>query len=207
MTLLDQAAKQRIEQKIAELEQRSAAELVVVTVGRSDDYAQVRWAGALAAALLGAACAHVALPSLLPLWLLWLELACAALAYLLLGWRPLLALAVPRGLAARNVERRAQAAFLAHNVFATRDRTGVLILLSELERQVVILGDQGIHARVQVSGWQAHVATIVAAIRRGRAADGVCEVLDALAAALARDVPIREGDTNELPNTVSHSES
>ena len=97
---------------------------------------------------------------------------------------------------------RPMSMILAHGVYATRDRTGVLIFLSALEHRVVILGDRGIHQRVQDPGWSELVALLVAAIKQGKSADGVCEVITRLGELLARDAPIREDDTNELANEV-----
>ena len=48
-----------------------------------------------------------------------------------------------------QVRRRALQAFVEHEVFATRERTGVLLILSLFERRVVVLGDAGINAKVQ----------------------------------------------------------
>jgi putative membrane protein len=104
------------------------------------------------------------------------------------------------------VERRAREEFFERALFATRGRTGVLILLSELERQVAILGDQGIHERVQTVGWQAHVDHIIAQIRAGRTAAGVCEVIAKLGSSLEGAVPRQSDDRNELPNTVREEE-
>jgi putative membrane protein len=202
MALLTQAERERIAATIAEVEQRTAAELVVVTVEHSDEYNEVRFAYALAAALLGGALGHWGWPQLSVVALLRWQCGAALAAYLLVGLTPLLRLLTPKGLKRGRVERRARLAFLDHAVFATRDRNGVLIMVSELERHVVILGDEGIHARVQIEGWRAHVAHVVAAIRSGRAGEGLCEVVRALGEVLTANFPVRPDDTNELPNDV-----
>ena len=46
------------------------------------------------------------------------------------------------------------------------------------------------------------VATIVRAIRSGKAAEGVCQVIGALSEKLAELAPVRADDTNELPDRV-----
>jgi putative membrane protein len=205
MSLLNEAVRKRIEATIADIEQRTAAELVVVSVERSDGYLEVRLGYAFAAALLCGATAHMLWPLLSVLEILWAEVGVAVAVFALTAWGRLLRIITPRHRAQHCVERRALLAFVERAVFATRDRSGVLILLSELERRVVILGDSGIHARVQTTGWQAYVQEIVAAIRGGRAGDGVCDVLNKLAETLARDFPPRPDDQNELPNQVTES--
>jgi putative membrane protein len=152
-------------------------------------------------ALAAAALAHLVWLELPVAWLLWLELGVAAALYPLLSWSWLLRRLVPAARAARAAEQRAELEMVEHGVLSTRDRTSVLILLCELEHRVVILGDQGIHAHLQ-AGWQSHVATIVACIRRGQAADGVCEVVTALGAVLAEHLPPHADSPNELDNAV-----
>ncbi len=202
MALFDAAARARIEATIAETERGTAGEIVVLAVPASDDYHDLRLLYAGALALAAAAVAHLLSPALGVSTLLWLQIAVAVLAFFALGLRPLLRAIVPGPRALHAVERRAHEEFLIREIFATRDRTGVLLLLSELEQKVVILGDAGIHARVQSAGWQQHVSHIVSAIRAGRPADGVCEVIEALGATFAVALPPRPDDRNELPNTV-----
>lgn len=202
MALLTDQEKDRIEASVAAAETRTAAEIVVACVARSEHYAAVRLLFAVLMALSVSAALAVAAPGLLSGELLALQLGAGAAAYWLSGLAPLLRRLVPSTFARAAVERAAQLAFVRHSVFATRERTGVLILLSELEHRVAILGDEGIHARVKSPGWEAHVSTIVAAIRAGKAGEGVCQVVDALAGVLAEGAPIRSDDTNELHNRV-----
>jgi len=202
MKTLSEAGRARVEATIAEIEQRTAAELVVATVEQSASYTEFKLAYALSMALASGAIAHLIWPELGVGYVLWLQLAAALATLLLCSIPPLLMRIVPRAFLTASAEQRAQLAFVQHALFATRDRTGVLILISELEHRVVILGDEGIHARVQMSGWQAHVGHIVQAIRQGRAEDGICETLRAIGEVLTAEFPPRPDDVNELANAV-----
>ena len=202
MKSLSDAGRAKVEATIAEIEQRTAAELVVATVEQSGSYGEVKLGYALAAALGGAAVLHLVAPELPVAWLLWLQLGAACVTWFVCSWPWLLGRIVPRGYLTQSVEQRAQLAFLQHALFETRDRTGVLILISELEHRVVILGDAGIHAKVQTSGWQSHVGHIVEAIRKGRADEGICETLRAIGEVLIAEFPPRSDDVNELDNAV-----
>lgn len=202
MTGLSQADRAQIEATIAEIEQHSAAELVVVAIQRSGHYGEVKLAYALLISLAAGAVGHLLFPERAVPWLLWLQLAAALTTFGAISVPWLLRLVVPKALLAHAVDQRARLAFLEHGVFATRDRTGVLIMLSELERRVVILGDAGIHAKMQTAGWQTHVDHIVAAIHAGRIASGVCETLRAIGAVLMAEFPPRPDDVDELPNAV-----
>ncbi len=202
MKLFDAEARQQIEAVVAEVEQRTAAEIAVVVVPASDSYHDLRLLYAAACALASATVVHVLWPRLAFSVLLWLELLVACSLYWALSWKVLLRWVLPPLRARHSVERHAREAFLLHEVFATRGRTGVLLLISELERCAVILGDTAIHARVQEHGWQAQMNQLIAAIRGGRAAAGTCDLIRAVGAVLAEDLPVTADDQNELSNTV-----
>jgi putative membrane protein len=202
MALLAKDALTRIEQTVAEIEQRTAAELVVVSVGQSASYAEIKLGYALALALLAGALGHVAWPEAHVVTLLWLQLGAAVLALLALSVPALLRRCVSAAVLQHSVDQRARLAFAEYAVFDTRDRSGVLIMISELEHRVVILGDSGIHARIQAAGWKTHVERIVAAIRAGRAEQGICETLRAIGEVLTVEFPVRPDDVNELSDAV-----
>jgi putative membrane protein len=206
VTVLDKAAEQRIEEAIAEVERTTASEIVVVTVPASDSYHDVRLLYAAACAPAVAALCHAAWPELHVPWLLWLQLPVAIVVMLASAAPGLVRLLVPASRMSAAAERRAHEEFLRQSIFATRERTGLLILLSELERRVVILGDKGIHAHVQDAGWNEHVKQIVRAIHDGDPARGVCDVIRAMGGILAEKLPVRPDDRNELPDAVRRPE-
>lgn len=202
MALFTEADRKRIEAKIAEVESRTAGEIVVAAVGQSDGYQGRRALHTAGFGILGAALTHHLFLELSADLVLLAELGLFAGLWFVVGLPGLLRRLVPREERREAVEQRAARMFTERGVFDTRDHSGVLIMLSELEHQVVMLGDRGIHARVSTEGWQKHVRHITAAIGAGKAADGVCEVLDALGEVLAEAFPPRPDDTDELPNQV-----
>lgn len=202
MALLDQAARERITAAIADVERGTAGEIVVAEARQSDDYSDIGLAYGAALALVGAAIAHLFWPSLSVSSMLWLQTAVLSACVLGLRAGPVLRALAPERRLRESVERCAREAFLEHELFATRERTGVLILISELEHRVVILGDVGIDRHVHAAGWAVHVERMTAAIRQGRAADGICEVTQAIGAVLAEHLPARPDDTDELANQV-----
>jgi putative membrane protein len=202
MSLFNKDEADRVAAAITEVEQGTAGEIVVAEDVRSDDYAEVRLAWAFGLGLSVAGGAHLLWPWFEAGWLLLLELGVFLLVWLLSALPVVLRVLVPGGRARDAVDRAARLAFSEHAVYRTRDRTGVLIFLSALEHRVVILGDEGIHARVQNPGWEAMVAELVQAIRSGNAGAGVCSVVRKLGTRLSEDAPIRADDENELPNHV-----
>ena len=114
---------------------------------------------------------------------------------------------VPEPVAAATVHARALQLFVERGIHETRDRSGVLILVSELERRVEILADRGIHERVEAGEWQRDVDELVSSIRGGHAADGVVAVVERIGGLLAQSFPPRADDENELPDEVLRIDS
>jgi len=109
---------------------------------------------------------------------------------------------VPR----RTRRERAQAAalrqFLAHGLQKTEGRTGVLIFAAEAERYVEIIADGGINAKVTQEVWDTAVASLIAAIKDGRAGDGFVAAIEQCGAVVAQHFPVAPGSVNpdELPD-------
>ena len=86
----------------------------------------------------------------------------------------------------------------------TRDRNGVLLLVLPWRRQLVVLGDQGIDARVPPDFWQQVVAEARHHLRAGRFTEGLCGAVAAVGAVLAEHFPASGAVPagNELPNHI-----
>ena len=194
--------KQRIEKAIAEVEAHSATEIVVGSVISAEDYSGLRSVVGAVAGLLCAFILSIFAPAIPIHWLLLAQLPPAVLFWWLAARGPVVRLFMPNNERRQNVERRALLMFSEHGISNTRDRSGLLILLAERERQAVILGVTGIHERVGNEGWQEHLTAIIGGIKNRRAGDAVTEVIESLGVVLKRDFPRREGDTNEPKNRV-----
>jgi putative membrane protein len=202
MALLTKAETHAIEQEIQRIEGRSATELVVAVVARSDDYVAPRALMAAVWAVAAALFAYYELPQVSPYWIISLQVPLGLAWFFLFGISPIERLFVSKAAAERAVEEHAFAVFAGRGLHHTRERTGLLIFLSELEHQVVILGDTGLHAVVGDAGWREHVDRIVNAIYAGRAGQGILETLAVLEPLLAERAPRSADDTNELENRV-----
>lgn len=202
MALLTEDEKRRVAQAVKRAEESTAGELVVVLTARSSAYAT--WRMGLAASVSVALMleAYYVLPSW-PAWVFFIaQVPVAMLVYWLVGSGTLLRRVVPRSALTGAVEQRALAAFLEAGVTETRDRSGVLIFLSEAERRAVILADRGIHERVATGEWQKDVDDLVAAIRAGRPSEGLLAAVQHIGSILAESFPPRPDDENELPDAV-----
>jgi putative membrane protein len=202
MPLLNDADCKRIEAAVARVEERSATEFVVAVVPKSANHSRYRALGAAAWSVAVAMAYFPLIPWGAEKWALALQLPIGLIAWFVLGIPAVHRRLIPRHDAESAVRATALRIFAERKIYETRDRTGMLLLISALERRVVILGDRGIHDRVGDDGWRAQVDLLVRRLREGRAADGIVEVLEQLETTLAANVPVRPGDRNELPDSV-----
>jgi len=202
MALLSASEKQRVSEAVARAETRTAGEIVVVVAARSDDYARRR---ALYALLLTIAVLSEAFVRLhaWPPWLLFvLEIPVALGAYALFGWGPVLRRVVPKAEQRAAVDSRIKQAFVEFGLTETRDRSGVLIFVSELEHRVRLLADRGVNERVEAGAWQRDLDALIAAIAQGRPGDGLVTAVTHIGELLAEHFPRNAGDANELGDHV-----
>ena len=96
--------------------------------------------------------------------------------------------------------QRAIEAFSRLNVWDTEENTGVLIYLQLADRDIEIVADRGIHARVGPAQWEAICHRMEDAFRSGRFEAGVLEGIREITALLARYFPARGVNPDELPD-------
>ena len=77
-----------------------------------------------------------------------------------------------------RVEGRAAEAFLEEQVFATRDRTGVLIFVALFEHRVLVLADEGIDERVADDAWDEISGELALGLRRGTPAPALIHAVE-----------------------------
>lgn len=198
MAIFGTEEKARIQAAVTAAEARTEGELVVVVARRSDDYAARRGLFALAFMTLVAYALHHLFHDFAGDWLVGAMGFLALAGFALSAAPPLLRLLIPRAVRAERVDARAKQLFVEEGVMETRERSGVLIYLSEAEHQVEILADAGVFGRVEEGVWEGEVERIVAAVREGRAADGLVESIERLGGLLEEAFPRTEPRENQL---------
>lgn len=202
MSLVSSEGCARIEAAIQRAEAQTSTEFVVAIIPRSGDYLLGPVLAAAAWALGAAFVIGWFMPALPTFDVVALEVPIALSTFFLFRVPAIHRRLIPKALADEHVKRRAFALFSERGLYRTRDASGMLILVSELEHRVVLLGDRGIHENVGDAGWQAHVDHIVAAIARGDTAQGIIDVVEQLSVVHAEHLAVRPDDHDELPNTV-----
>ena len=110
--------------------------------------------------------------------------------------RPLL----PAFLRRTALEKKSREIFIREKVFSTRERTGLLIVVSLLERAVYILADQGLLAKVPESEWATLAQKLAADFDHHDPGASFFEALQALTDRLKKDFPPRADNPDELSN-------
>lgn len=101
----------------------------------------------------------------------------------------------------RSARERALDVFAQLHVWDTAHNNGVLIYLLLADRNVEILADRGVHARVGTQPWEHICRGMEQAFREGRFAQGVIDGIEAVSEHLSRHYPPSSGrPNNELPD-------
>jgi putative membrane protein len=219
MLKLSEADSEKVSAAITAAEANSNGEIVAVATPISDAYHDValHWALIpLFAVLAWAAWSPTALiwwynllfggwqPDPTMSQLLTLLMFFAALkftiALLVFKWMPLRLALTPAATKHRRVRRRAVTIFKAAAENRTAGRTGVLIYLSMAERRAEIVADEAILKVTDDHTWGEAMTALIAEVKAGRPADGICAAIERVGVVLAEHFPRSADDTNEIPD-------
>jgi putative membrane protein len=198
--------REAIREATAEAERLTSGELVVYVAEKCDPHPEVGWKAALIGGALGALCAGAAIwrfggwgaPDYL--WLLigvqvgvvagWIASRFDAVARQMVGDEAL----------SSRVDGRAAEAFIEERVYATAERTGILIFVALFEHRVLVLADEGISSRVEDSAWDSISTSLAQGLRNGTPAPALIEAVRGCAALLNREGVTEPDPTNQLSN-------
>ena len=105
--------------------------------------------------------------------------------------------ALMRGQSARE---RAIDVFAQLRVWDTEHNNGVLIYLLLADRDVEIIADRGVNARVTQAEWEAICRAMESHFRPGRFEEGLLAGIHAVALLLRQHYPWNDSDMNEIPD-------
>ncbi|KJK17555.1 TPM domain-containing protein [Pseudomonas sp. NPDC087612] len=199
MTLLTEQQQRQVAEAIARVERHTDAELVTVLASRADDYAYIPllWASLLALVVPGVVhylSGWMSVHSLLIVqWLTFIALC------LLFRIPSLTTRLIPRSVRHWRAANLARRQFLEQNLHHTVGGTGMLIFVSEAERYVEILVDEGISRHLDNKVWDAIVKRFTVQVRQGQTLQGFVSCIEACGELLRTHVP-QTHERNELPN-------
>ena len=201
--IFTQEEQDRIRDAVKAAEMRTSGEIVPMIIASSSGYRRSEYlaAGAVAMAL-----------GLTAGWLfgagsiLWFLPVYLIILFAFLGLMrlcsPLKRLLVHPDELTEKVHDRARIIFLEQGLHETRDRTGILILISLFERRVEVLADSGINEKVPKDTWNGVVNTITKGLREGDACDSLVAAIGHCANLLTEHFPRKDDDSNELPDLI-----
>jgi len=188
---------------VSSIEARSSAELVIAVRARSALYLH---SDILVGVLAGLATLAFLLFSPWEFALHWFlidpVLVGALVALAASRLPPIRRALTPRSHREARVRAAAGAVFLEKGVHHTRERTGILLYISLLERRALLLADSGIEREVPRREWRVATAAIDRVVAAGGDGAEVARALASLADLLALHLPHATGDVNELPDEV-----
>ena len=210
-TILEPAAEEDVRARVARLEKARGVEIVTAIVARADSYPEVPWkAFSLGASLMALAAAILALFD--PGWDALSAVIETAIAVLAGGsvlalatiWiTPFARLFIPAERREVEVRQYAQALFLENELYRTRRRDGILLLVGMLEHQVIVLADRGVAGKLAPDALNRVVAAVTEALTRKTLAEALLAGLQRLDEILEQHgFQAPAGDANEISDGV-----
>lgn len=192
--------KEKISNIIKKVELKTSGEFVPVILNNSDHYpaAHYRLALILSGAL--SICTYYFLDLTDPIILLWASLAGLLTGYLIAFIPFIKRIFTTKDEINEETYQRALQAYFELGVTHTKQRTGVMIFLTLLEKKVFILADAGINEVVAKDYWNDQVAILINSLKQGDVVTGMEKVIEQIGEKLKENFPISSDDENELSN-------
>jgi putative membrane protein len=199
MALLSEHEQRQVAEAIARVEKTTDAELVTVLAARADDYAYIPllWASLIALVVPGVV--HYLSGYLTMYTLLLAQWATFIVLCLVFRLPKVTTRLIPRSVRHWRASNLARRQFLEQNLHHTVGGTGVLIFVSEAERYVEILVDEGISKRLDDDNWDGIVKAFTQQVKQGQTLAGFVACIEACGELLKVHVPVTQA-RNELPN-------
>jgi putative membrane protein len=210
---LDEKDRNILDKLISEAEEKTNAQIVLATIRRCDNYTEVPWkAFSIGSSL---ACLVIFLIDLLIFrWITSTALLFSIAAILITGAVfSLLTVFLPRitGLfiSGSRMENEtfqyAESLFLTRELYATDGRRGILLLVSQFEKQVVILPDKGARSYLDEETLKRIISKMIPYLRKNKISNALETGLNEIVKALCHPLP--EGKAiNELSNEIIEEE-
>lgn len=198
--LISEADQTLIAQAIIDLERSSSGEIVPMLVAKSSEYVYFRSLFSFIISLPISLLIFSKLHFLVLTDLLFLTIILYFIFFYFFGFHFFLKFIIPKKVKIHKCKKQANFEFFNNGIYKTRDKTGIFIYISLLEKQVVVYGDEGINAKIKEDEWQNLVDIIIKSIKNKNITQGIIDGLKASNELLKQKFPIKTDDTNELPN-------
>lgn len=199
--ILEKSETEKIEQTIKEVEKTTSGEVVPMILKESDFYGVAHLRLSLIMNFLSAIILFVFFPyEFDSTFYLFLITLFSTLGYVLCFIPFIKRMMLFNDEITEEVNQRAFQAFFENNLHTSRDRTGVLVFVTLLERRVIVLADSGINEKVEEGTWDKVKDEFVEFLKRKEITSGFVHTLKNIGEILTKHFPIKDDDTNELSN-------
>jgi len=206
---LSDTDKKILNKRIKEAEQKTKVQIVLATVRRSDSYVEIPWlAFSLGASLAGLLVFLFIIIS--PLWISKPAILISVIAILATGSFFALFTIILEGFAKlflissraeTEIRQFGKSLFLDRELFATSERTGILVLVSQFERRVLILPDKGLTDRLNPDRLSYIISEMATPLSKKQLKEALETGLDKLVEAILPPAPDWPGK-DELSNKI-----
>jgi putative membrane protein len=204
-----------IKDAVANAEKKTNGEIALAATGESSDYSFFEL---FAAVILGVVCFALMLVFnariealiggifwqernwYLPAFFGFVEFAVIGLFFCFANIGGIDRIVIPHPVRKAKVYNRALKSFVESGTYATKDRTGILIFISYMEREVRIIADSGINAKIEQKEWDELAQNLAKGIREKKTAAALVEVISKCGDLLEKYFPAKKENPNELPD-------
>ncbi|MFC1883841.1 TPM domain-containing protein [Thermodesulfobacteriota bacterium] len=208
--ILNDQERNRLDQRIAEAEKITGAQIVLAVVKRCDSYPEIPWKAFAVGASIGALVVFLLelfFFSWMPQTTLLVGVVSvtlfAGIAFVLLtvSMAGLARIFLAENRAEEEVRQYAESVFLDRELFATSQRTAILMLVSMFERKVMILPDTGLRDFLDKETIRTIISSMAPILAAGDLARALEDGLKGLEKVLSGKIE-KEASSNELANDI-----
>ncbi len=195
---ITETEKQLIKEAVKKSEDHTSGEILPVMLEKSDFYPAAHFRLALVMGMTLSIIFYYTYDFDDPIALLWIQLPGMILGHLLAFIPFFKKLFTTKAEINEEVHQRAIEVYFNNKVSMTRDRTGIMIFVSLLERKVEVLADYGINAQVQKEYWNELVKKLVYDLGSGNKVKGMITAIETCGQTLKEKFPRKVDDSNEV---------
>jgi putative membrane protein len=190
--------KKLIKDAIKKVELNTSGEIVPVILKQSDFYPAAHFRLALIMGIIFSIICYYTYDFEDPIALIWIQIPGMLLGYALAYIPPLKRALTTTREVQEEVYQRSLEIFYENKVSMTRDRTGIMIFISLLEKKVEVLADCGINEKVDKDYWNDLVKSLSNEIGRGNMISGVVQAIGTCGEKLIESFPAKRDNSNQI---------
>jgi putative membrane protein len=199
--IISNKEKLLINKLIEESEKRTQSEIVPMITHHSDLYPAAHFRSAIIMSFLFSLILYFSPMDIInPIYFLWIQIPGLYVGYFLGHFSFFKRLLITKDEINLEVNQKAYEAFFHHNLHLTENHTGVLILISIMEKKIKILTDVGISKKVDQKIWDEIIFQFTNKIKQGHFVEGLAQSIESVTAVLETYFPSTGEKTNELSN-------